>query len=294
MKVKIKLAHLGMLAVVLLAIVAITQVTVMAAYLGSTTVAVTVSDLTEVTVLPTSLSFTAAPGAVATAISVDIKNTGSNNISNIYASVDTLTDETSDPIPAGGPSGFASTGFLVLKNSTATEYFHAGRLEWNLSTLLTGASYGSYRYNATGFFRNVSGMYMWILGNTTTATNAGCNDTGATLYIEADADAGTAATRTPAVAGTLDESVTDWGLFSFTADPLKNYCVAAYHDCTKIYIYKYDYNATFDGCTQSNYLEAATLVPGDIDTITTNAWVSEGVPDGSTNSGVLTFHGTAA
>lgn len=291
MKVRIKLADFGILIIAVLAIAAITQVTVMAVYLGETEINVTVTDLSEVTIVPTILNFSAAPGSQSTEVSLDIKNTGSNNITNIYASVDTVTDEDVNPIPTGNPSNFSSSGFLVLKNSSDSEFYYAGRLEWNLSTLLSGASYGTNRYNATGFYRNASGDYMWIAGNN--GTEGFCNATGATLYIEADEDQGTAATRTPAVAGHYDEATADWSLFNFSSGPLNGQCVALYKDCTKIYIYHWDMNTTFDGCAGSSYIKVEALVPGGIETITAQAFVSEGVPDGVMTQSTLTLHGTA-
>ncbi len=297
MKIRIKFRDLGILATVLLAIVAIMQVSATAVYLGQTTINVTVTDLSQVSIKPTTLNFSAQPGAQATDQDIEIWNIGSNNISNIYVSADTVTDETSNPITGGVAENFASAGFLALKNASDDDFYYVGRLEWNLSLPLSRAAYGGKRYNSTGFFRNVSGNYMWQLANNGSVEDGWCNTTGTEFWIETDVDAATAATRTPTGSSanfTWDEGQDEWGLFSSVGGPLDGHCVATYWDCTKIYIYHWDMNTTFDGCTNSSYIQTAKLTPGNYSSITATALVSQGVPDGVTEGSLVTIHGTAA
>jgi len=81
-----------------LAIAAILLGTKVLAAESTVTVDVSVQSVAQLSVIPTILSWTNInPGQAGTVQSLNIKNTGSVNLTNIYAYVDTLTDETTRP-----------------------------------------------------------------------------------------------------------------------------------------------------------------------------------------------------
>ncbi|MEM7814684.1 MAG: hypothetical protein QXK48_03905, partial [Candidatus Aenigmatarchaeota archaeon] len=90
-----------------------------------------VQSVTEITVSPSILSWTAQPGHTGGTKLLDIINTGSLNVTNIYAYVDTLEDETERPYGSANATKYAAGGVIVFKNETYNKFFFAGRIEWN-------------------------------------------------------------------------------------------------------------------------------------------------------------------
>ncbi|MEM5879272.1 MAG: hypothetical protein QXU74_02140, partial [Candidatus Aenigmatarchaeota archaeon] len=132
-----------------------------------------VQSVTEITVSPSILSWTAQPAHAGGTKLLDIINTGSLNVTNIHAYVDTLTDETERPYGSANATKYAAGGVIVFKNETYNKFFFAGRIEWNwteaISNLQTG---GVNSPKAWGFFKNTSFEYVWLLGN---GTGGFCN-----------------------------------------------------------------------------------------------------------------------
>lgn len=270
----------------------------------SITVDVSVQSATTIVIHPTSLTWTNVnPGSAGGWTSIDVKNRGSTNVTKLYAYVDTLTDETSNPTGSSDPSKYAAGGVITLRKNetgvTTHEHYFVGRLEWNYTDRIELSTFPAGTV-AWGWFRNTTSEYVWSIKNGTAISGAGgCNSTGTSLRIESDNDVGTPTTRDTAggnsVAGTLDATKPEWGIFSFSSGPLNGYCVAAYRDCTKLYIYKYDYRSTgntqFDSCTNLATLNTTRWIgPSELQTINVDVWVPYGIPAGSLTQATLTMY----
>jgi len=273
------LAFLAMLSVSL----ALAEVT------DTLTVNVTVAEVAEITVLPDYLSWNLNPGSAGEAQYVDIKNTGSVNVSNVYVYASTLTDETERPYGSSDPQKYAAAGLIVLKKVTDQIPQFVGRIEWNWTDEISGAVFSAVRSPvAWGFYKNTSFEYVWVVGN---GTDGFCNNTGAQFAIEDDPDMGTTATRTPEDPVELQAGDENYGYFSVTGKAAfggDSVCVAVAADCSKIYIYKYDKRNGFSACTNSAFL-TNQLAPGDILRTSVNAYVPKGIPAGTLKVGTLTF-----
>jgi hypothetical protein len=264
------------------------------------TVDVSVSSLSEITVSPTYLTWGSIMlGTVGADKLLDIKNTGSENVTNMYAYIDTLTDETTRPYGSSNPASYAAGGVIILRNETGYEPNNntfAGRIEWNwtedvsnkdLSNLSTPVGWG--------FFKNASQEYFWAISNGTNSTENGpglCNQTGAQFAIEDDKDLGYALTRTPNTEDIpFDGTAGDWGIFSIqrASSPLNGSCVAVNYSCNKIYIYKYDKRSGLTSCTNSRYIKQDALIPSAIQTLTLNTFIPKGIPVGNLTTATLTI-----
>jgi hypothetical protein len=263
-------------------------------------VTVNISQVSEITVLPTSLSWTTGelgsitPGTDSTPQNILIKNTGSVNVSQIYLNASTIMDENSNPLGVANASAYSSAGFIFIRNGTNNKYYHAGRLEWNLSRILTGETVGTTGTNFShGWYRNASGNdFLWKVVN---GTDGLCNTTGTTFEINSAPENNTAPITlsrdlTGATACTGITPGDAWATFPCTAGPLDEYCVATYYDCSKIYIYRYNKAADFPSCTNSQYLQEGVIIPGDeTASVSVLASVAKGVPAGDAKLGMLTF-----
>jgi hypothetical protein len=262
---------------------------------SSSTLNVTIGSLTQITVSPSVLNFTGlSPGTQSATQSLDIKNSGSVNVTNIYASVTTIQDEPRRPYGTGISVNYSSGGVIVLKNSSDTVYRFAGRLEWNESSVPSNNNpTGFTSLVSRGFLRNTSYEYFWAIGNGTGYGGATvyCNNTGAQFGISTLADNGTSATRSPA-ASAMATSDANYGYFPQSSGPLSGSCVAASYDCTKIYIYYYDKSAGIGSCTNAQYIQTIGLIPGTIHTLTLAAYIPYGIPTGSLNTTTFTVTAT--
>jgi len=260
------------------------------------TINVTIQAVAEITVSPDILSWIdIQPGHTGGTKLLDIINTGSLNVTNIYAYVDTLEDETERPYGSANATKYAAGGVIVFKNETYNKFFFAGRIEWNwteaISNLnMTPSATGVNSPKAWGFFKNTSFEYVWLLGN---GTGGFCNNTGAQFAISDYEDNGTAETRTPTTTSiNLDSGDANFGYFSINraSSPLYESCVAAYYDCSKIYIYRYDKRSGFGSCSNSRYVQAPDLPPGDVHTLTLDVYIPYGIPNGNLNTATLTVY----
>jgi uncharacterized protein (UPF0333 family) len=294
-----RVAFVLLVLALVLAIPAFTIPTVLSAETNDTiTVNVTISAYAQITVLPTSITWTQNPNTDGTTYNVTIKNTGSVNLSQIYVSSNTTGDETTNPIPAGVASEYSASGFIFIKNSTATAPYHVGRQEWNLSDVLSGETLnlaGATEKWGHGWYKNVSsGNYLWKVEN---GTDGYCNDTNTVFKIKTLQENSTTQQRDLS-SGLATESFgtagVNWATFTFTDGPLSGYCLATYKDCDRIFIYKYDQSSAYPTCSAVQYLRAGVLVPG----VEASAWVfasvPQGIPAGETALSILTFVATYA
>jgi hypothetical protein len=253
------------------------------------TVDVNVASVAQISVIPDVLSWSNInPGSAGTIQFLNIKNTGSVNLTNIYAYVDTLEDEATRPYGFDDPLKYAAGGVIVFKNETYDKFFFAGRLEWNWTEDVGNDDLSAITSPvAWGFFKNTSYEYYWALGN---GTGGYCNNTGAEFAISDYPDNGTVTTRTPSDTDITFQQGVDWGYFSINraSSPLYGSCVAAYYDCSKIYIYKYDKRSGFGSCANSAYIQAPNLVPGETHTLTVNVYIPLGIPAGNLNTAIFT------
>lgn len=259
---------------------------------NQTNVSVQISQITKITVLPASLSWTLLPKEEGETKWLEIKNTGSTNITFVYAYVDTLEKETSNPVGSGSAQAYAAGGVLVIrKNVSGEKFYYAGRLEWNTSKPTDAGNTKCANAKAWGYYRNVTGDYLWCLVN---ASDGTCNSTSAEIYIENDTDKGTASTRDPDIGGSFTHAFKDWGIYNFSSGPLAGHCVAAYWDCSKIYVYRYDSRTdpNFAACDltaiEQSLNTSAILFPSNSFLIDVNVWVPE-IPYGWMKSSLLTI-----
>ena len=268
------------------------------------TVNVTILAISRIEVNPDTIHWVnVEPGASSGSPQfLDIKNTGSMNVSQIYAYADTITDESQRPYGIDNSTYYAAGGLIVFKNSTFANFSFAGRLEWNwtsnISNLVRAGVTSPVSY---GFFKNTSSEYVWLVGNGTPAegdpeTGIFCNDTNAQFAISDIADNGTVSTRTP-VATSITRNAGDenYGYFSDNraSSPLFRNCIAISADCTKIYIYRYDKRSGFTGCLNSRYIQEDNFAPSDpAHQLTMDIYAPYGIPDGMLNVSTFTVMAT--
>jgi hypothetical protein len=245
-------------------------------------------------VVPESLTWSGLyPGTNGSSQYIDVKNSGSVNLTKVYIYASTLSDESARPYGTNNPQNYAAAGLITIKNETDTIPEFVGRIEWNWTDVIDGADYSDIPSNslrAWGFYKNTSFEYVWAVGN---GTGGFCNNTGALFAIEDDPDAGTTATRTPTTTGiSYVAGDTSYGYFKAVDRAAfggtgSYACIAVAYDCSKIYIYKYDMRSGFSNCGQ--YLTTRWLTPGDILRLTyLNAYVPKGIPAGVLREGTLT------
>ena len=257
------------------------------------TIDVNVTEVASITVVPDTLNWTnVGTGQMGGVQYLNIKNAGSINVSQISAYMDTLTTESVRPYGSGNPKSYSAGGVITLKNESDSKYYFAGRIEWNWTQDIPNHLWSAVTSpKAWGYFRSTSNDYVWVLGNGT-GTSGRCNETGSQFAIEYDVDLGTEATRTPITVGASTGRDATWSYFSVNdaSSPLNQYCVAAYYDCSKIYIYHFDKRSGLGGCTNSAYLQSVALVPGSTIILATDAWVPNGYPAGFLNTTILTVY----
>ncbi|MFC2143033.1 hypothetical protein ACFLQN_01395 [Candidatus Aenigmatarchaeota archaeon] len=262
---------------------------------------VNINTINQLTLLPEELTWTAVDvGDRGGFHYMDIKNTGSINITNIYGYVDTLSGEPSRPYASDQATDYSAGGVVLIRNESGSRMFFAGRIEWNWTsnvsnTNLSNMTDGLTTPMAQGFLRNSSNQYYWALIN---GTGGECNATGTLLAIEDEPDNGTVQTRFPGVENvTFDGAAAGgWGIFSITRDDsiFDGYCIAVNYTCEKLYVYKHDYrsNPGFDQCSNVNYIREPGLIPGQEESLTLDVHIPLGIPDGAANPSVFTVTGT--
>ena len=259
----------------------------------NTTIDVSVQAVAEITVYPTVLSWTnVTPGSAGGTKYVDVINTGSLNVSLLYAYVDTLTDETFRPYGIDNSTNYAVGGVITMINKTNPDkYYFAGRIEWNWTEVVSNANFtniNGYHAVAWGFFRNTSREYFWGVAN---GTGGLCNESGAVFGVSDSIDNGSMEARTPLASSiTRNGGDANYSYFSVSRStaPLSGYCVAVNATCNNIYIYKYDKRPGFSTCANSRYLKAVNMTPSNVENITLDVFVPRGMPAGSLTTATLT------
>ena len=262
---------------------------------------VNISALAAIQVLPIDMSWNQTdPGSNGSINNVSVKNVGSLNLTNFYIDVNTESLENVTPIGSGNSTFYAASGFIMFRNETPSDsidFFHLGRIEWNLSEMLdteTPAISAGVINWSHGWYRKANGNeYLWKMENGTQAGAIGwCNASDTALIIKRNPENASGYNRDLSLTvatGSNDAQNANWSFFSFTEGPLATHCVAAYYDCTRIYIYKYDKSAGFTGCTTSRYLSTATLVPGEmLDKLKIKPSIPQGTPAGDTMQSIMT------
>jgi len=261
---------------------------------------VNVTEKAVITVIPATLNWTSVEtGEVGGYENLTVKNIGSLNVSQIHGYLDTLETEQSNPYGSGNPLDYSAGGVIAIRNDSNTQYFFAGRIEWNWTQDIPNHNWAAVTSPAAwGYHRNTSNEYVWVLGN---GTGGFCNNSATDFAIEEDQDDGSQSARTPVTTyiGAPDSSDANWTYFSISGGSVHDdYCVATYYDCKKIYFYRYDkrtapYN--FSGCTaNSHYLYEGNLTPGDTTLLRVDAWVPAGYPAGYLNTTTLTIYASSS
>ncbi|MBI4176024.1 MAG: hypothetical protein HY518_02385 [Candidatus Aenigmarchaeota archaeon] len=257
---------------------------------------VSISSVTEITVSPEAINFSAlSPGSNSATQTVTIKNTGSANITTVYVNATTIDNETVNPLGTGRPDLYASTGFIMIQNTTNSSWVHVGRKEWNLTAVLAGetVNQGAGIVNFShGFYRNSSGNnYLWKVEN---GTGGFCNSTATTFIIKTNPENATGGLQRDLSTGTVSATATAanafWTAFA-GAGPLQNQCIVTDFNCKFIYIYKYD-PTTYPSCTAASNLHNSQIVPGEEAGVTIMASIPDGVPAGKTLIGNIVFTAT--
>jgi hypothetical protein len=266
------------------------------------TVNISVGELAEITVNPINFTLIDVPvGTDTSEVSFSIKNTGSTNITNIFAYSDTIFVESESVVDTGDPTKYAAAGFVFIRNESSDGISaHVGKLEWNTSTLESenlNLDPGTAKFGR-GWYHNASNTWLWKVEN---GSNGTCNNTGTDFKIKEAPENGTSPlnrdfTDGIVTTGTFDEQTANWSLFNMGGTVLNYYCVAAYWNCTKIYIFKYDkrYDAetNFDGCDNAAYMREAILYPAQSIPFYLYGSVPKGTPYGLTTSNTLVLAAT--
>ncbi len=262
------------------------------------TVTVNISSVATIVVSPNAINWTYLdPGSNGVAQNIIIKNTGSVNVTDIYMTTSAITDESTNPLPTADATAYSAASLIFVKNSTESAHSHAGRLEWNLSTILTEETLGidaATTAFAHGWYRNSTGNeYLWKVEN---GTDGLCNNSGTVFTINTVSENDTDLNRDVSAGYECTglASDTGWGSFECDSGPLNGYCVATASTCDKIYIYKNDYTSTLPACDNREYLINNVLIPGTEDAISIYASVPQGIPAGDTTAGTMTIVATYA
>jgi hypothetical protein len=203
------------------------------------TVSVNISLFADLTLIPQNYTKSLVPvGTDTLPDNFTIRNTGSTNITNIHAYVDTIAVENQKPIDSGQAGLYASTGFILIKNESGGPYAHAGRLEWNLSSNLEGEvlNLQSQDVNTTfgrGWYRNGTNQFLWKAENGTrgpptnpaTKDIGACNITGTLFSIKRDPENDTSGLQRDFTTGIIDtgtfrEATFNWSLFEMNSGAL--------------------------------------------------------------------------
>jgi hypothetical protein len=263
---------------------------------------ITIQAVAQITVMPDSLNWTLlSPGTMGGVINLTMKNTGSLNLTDIFAYLNSNETESRRPYGSDQASNFSAGSLLVMKNNSAPKMYWVQRKEWNWTTPIPNidlAAIGQSSRAGWGFFRNTTLEYVWAVGNGTNSSEGGpglCNNTGALFAIADLVDTGTGLTRTPSITTiTRDAGDAEYSYFSVNraTAPLYDMCVAVHYTCSYILIYKYDKRTNFGNCANSAHLRHADLAPGQTDDLHADAWVPYGIPNGQMAVATMTIQAT--
>jgi hypothetical protein len=260
---------------------------------NTTTIAVNVSSVGQLSVTPSYLEWIQiAPGGQGTDQTITITNTGSIDFTTgLYASVNSFSAEASNPI-GGASTAYAAGSYLVLKNASDTVYHFANRMEWNDSTIVGSISGKNANGISWGKYRNLTNYWIWELrkdnNNQCLNTTTGTPNTAALTIINTQ---GTFDLTGSTTSATPVGNTSEWGIWSFSAGPLADYCVAVRKNCQSFMIYRWDYNSSLTACTTRKYLNNSLSVGQSI-IVTANVFIPSGTPAGNATQSTLTFTAT--
>lgn len=305
MKSKTKLLSALIVVSVVLA-VSTTQLAVAQNYDTSDTsdVSVNITATTEVTISPGTFNFTDM-GIRETKFpdtdnyTLTIENTGSTNLTNIDARLDTLQAENSNPLGTPNAENYAAGRFLWIKNYTS-DFYHAGSLSWNITEDAGGKPSGVTNDDGTvawGFYRNVTGNYLWALNNSGTdgSGNPLCNDTGTQVLMKNETDDGSNRDLSASTV-TYDVGSTgyNWSTVRANNGPLKGHYITISKNCNKFYIYRFDSRSDFPGSGSSDQYLVDLLSPGEYHYGRVGMAIPSGIPAGQANTTTLTVTASAS
>ncbi len=256
-------------------------------------VSVNISALSEITVTPEAIEWlNIVPGYSASFQSIDIKNTGSTNFTKLWVNVDSFSKETTNPLGKGNSLLYAAGSFVSLSNQTAEDAFRfVNRLEWNETEKPTGMITNPSDAVSWGYFRNFTDIYLWNFNDSATAGEC-LNGSQMEFRIKTIAESISSPNRdmtTNTVAGTFEANTTEWGVWTFSSGPLKDYCVYIHRNCEKIMVAQWDFNSTLPACSARKYLTTENFLPNDIHKVNVTVFVPRGIPYGNTTSSIMTF-----
>jgi hypothetical protein len=290
---KISFSGLLLLSAIAIVMISLSFSAISFAAYNTTTMNVSIQAVGLITLQPTFIGWwDLGPGSTGGTQTVEIQNIGSINVTDIYAYYNTLTVEPTRPYQSDDAASYASGDVIVMRNQSETKLYFNGRIEWNWTNIISNIVLTNVpNAVAWGFFKNVTNEYVWAIGN---GTGGFCNDTTAHFGIDDDIDTGVESTRTPEITDftTPDNVGADWSVFSIdrTGSPLYGHCVAVWVNCTKIYIYKYDYRGQFPNCNNRGYIEDVITPSGETEILTLDAWIPKGLPNGNMSSTILTVY----
>jgi hypothetical protein len=256
-------------------------------------VSVNISALSEITVTPEAIEWlNIVPGYSASFQSIDIKNTGSTNFTKLWVNVDSFSKETTNPLGKGNSLLYAAGSFVSLSNQTAEDAFRfVNRLEWNETEKPTGMITNPSDAVSWGYFRNFTDIYLWNFNDSATAGEC-LNGSQMEFRIKTIAESISSPNRdmtTNTVAGTFEANTTEWGVWTFSSGPLKDYCVYIHKNCEKIMIAQWDFNSTLPACSARKYITREFFMPENVHTVNLTVFIPRGVPYGNTTSNILTI-----
>jgi hypothetical protein len=262
----------------------------LAAY-NTTTIAVNVSTLAQISVSPTILEWIGiAPGASGTDKTLTIINTGSVPFSTgIEASVNTFSAEATNPL-GGISTAYGAGTYLVMKNTTSGYEYFVNRMEWN-DTSIVDSLVGpetTKPIRVWGKFRNKTQFWVWEIANDNTVDKCQ-NITNTTFKIQNTEGSSTLNSGTSS--GTGSANTTEWSTWTFTAGPLIDYCVAIRKNCDSLMIYRWDKNTSLPSCSKARYLNSSLNV-GESLVVTANVNIPSGTPSGNATNSILTITAT--
>jgi hypothetical protein len=259
-------------------------------------IAVNITALSEITVTPAYLEWLDyQPTQVGSAQNLDIKNTGSTDFTKLWAVVDSFVEENTNPLGVGNPALYTAGSFLVMRNQTDSEYKFVTRMEWNETIQPTGMTINPTDSITWGYFRNASSNYLFDFNDSSTPDEC-LNGTEMEFKIKTTAESIISPDRdmnSGTTTGTFEANTTEWGLWTFSAGPLQDYCVYVHKSCAKLMLSQWNWNTTLPSCSDRWYISQENFNPDDVHTLSMRVFIPRGVPSGNTTQSTLTIFAEA-
>lgn len=264
------------------------------AAVNTTIIEVNISEQAQISVLPTSISWTQiAPGANGSVQTIIVKNIGSTTFSNgIYVSVDSFANTTTNPTTGASPKNYMAGSFLVIRNSTHSdgngEYWFVNQISWNESTYPEPSNPTSGAVS-WGYYHNKTSSWLWELNKSNDGTCSNVSDAGLKI-IPTESSETNGKDISGATAANPVSNTTEWGLWNVSSGPLADYCIASSSDCTRLMLYKFDLNSSLpNACPDEDYIAGGSLAPNVEKNFYVKPHVPRGVPSGTVTNSTVTF-----